>query len=109
MPGYACVMSDDPARDRHAYLEEQMQRQQRGEPIDVDWVRAELERVKREARDKVASSEKRLRWLVMFMAALFAVFWLAGNLMARRDPWVIAPVVLIVALAIWGLRQYRKR
>lgn len=102
-------MSDDPARDRHAYLEEQMQRQQRGEPIDVEWVRAELERVKHEARDKVASSEKRLRWLVMFMAALFAVFWLAGNLMARRDPWVIAPVVLIVGLAFWGLRQYRKR
>jgi Flp pilus assembly protein TadB len=102
-------MADEPPRDRHAYLEEQMQRQQRGEPIDVDWVRAELERVKREAQAKVANSEKRLRWLVMFMAALFAVFWLAGNLMARRDPWVIAPVVLIVALTFWGLRQYRKR
>jgi len=102
-------MADEPPRDRHAYLEEQMQRQQRGEPIDVDWVRAELERVKREAQAKVASSEKRLRWLVMFMAALFAVFWLAGNLMARRDPWAIAPVVLIVALTFWGLRQYRKR
>jgi hypothetical protein len=102
-------MADEPPRDRHAYLEEQMQRQQRGEPIDVDWVRAELERVKREAQAKVANSEKRLRWLVMFMAALFAVFWLAGNLMARRDPWAIAPIVLIVALTLWGLRQYRRR
>jgi hypothetical protein len=101
-------MADDPARDRHAYLEEQLQRQQRGEPIDVDWVRSELERVKREARDKVASSEKRLRWLVIFMAALFAVFWLAGNLLARRDPWVVAPIVLIVGLTFWGLRRYRK-
>ena len=102
-------MADEAPRDRHAYLEEQLQRQQRGEPIDVDWVRAELERVKREAQNKVASSEKRLRWLVMFMAALFAVFWLAGNLMARRDPWAIAPIVLIVALTFWGLRRYRKR
>jgi hypothetical protein len=101
-------MADDPVRDRHAYLEEQLQRQQRGEPIDVDWVRSELERVKREARDKVASSEKRLRWLVIFMAALFAVFWLAGNLLARRDLWAIAPIVLIVGLAFWGLRRYRK-
>ncbi|HET6148140.1 MAG TPA: hypothetical protein VFH68_11470 [Polyangia bacterium] len=102
-------MADEPPRDRHAYLEEQLQRQQRGEPIDVDWVRAEIERVKREAHDKVASSEKRLRWLVMFMAALFAVFWLAGNLVARRDPWAIAPIVLIVALTFWGLRRYRRR
>jgi fatty acid desaturase len=102
-------MADEPGRDRHAYLEEQIQRQQRGEPIDVDWVRAELDRVKREAQDKVASSEKRLRWMVMFMAALFAVFWLAGNLLARRDPWVVAPVLLIGVLTFWGLRHYRKR
>ena len=104
-PGMA---DDDPRRDRHAYLEEQIQRQQRGEPIDVDWVRAELERVKQESNQKMASSEKRLRWLVMFMAVLFAVFWLAGNLVARKDPWAIAPVVLIVGLAVWGLRTYRK-
>ena len=99
---------EDKPRDRHAYLEEQIQRQQRGEPIDVEWVRAELERVKRESRQKVASTEKRLRWLVLFMAVLFAVFWLAGNLVARKDPWAIAPVVLIVALAVWGMRMYRK-
>jgi hypothetical protein len=42
------------------------------------------------------------------MAVLFAVFWLAGNLVARKDPWAIAPVVLIVALAVWGMRMYRK-
>ncbi len=100
---------EDKPRDRHAYLEEQIQRQQRGESIDVDWVRAELERVKQESRQKVASTEKRLRWLVLFMAVLFAVFWLAGNLLARRDPWAIAPVVLIVGLAVWGLRMYRKK
>ncbi len=100
---------EDKPRDRHAYLEEQIERQQRGEPIDVEWVRAELERVKQESRQKVASTEKRLRWLVLFMAVLFAVFWLAGNLVARKDPWAIAPVVLIVGLAVWGLRMYRRK
>ena len=107
---YALAMAEPttPPRDRQAYLAEQIERQKRGEPIDVDWVRAELERVKQESRHKVASSEKRLRWLVAFMAVLFGVFWLAGNLVARKDPWAIAPVVLIVGLAVWGMRRYRK-
>ena len=100
---------EDKPRDRHAYLEEQIQRQQRGEPIDVDWVRAEIERVKQESRQKLASTEKRLRWLVLFMAVLFGVFWLAGNLLAHKDPWAIAPAVLIVGLAVWGMRMYRKK
>jgi fatty acid desaturase len=101
-------MSEDAPRDRHAYLEEQIERQKRGEPIDVAWVRAELERVRKESQQKLATSERRLRWVVVAMAALFAIFWLAGNLLARRDPWAIAPVVLIVGLAVWGLRRYRK-
>jgi hypothetical protein len=100
-------MAEDAPPDRNAYLEEQIQRQKRGEPIDVDWVRAELERVKRESHRKLASSERRLRWLVAFMAVLFAAFWVAGSLLSRRDPWVAAPVVLIVVLAVWGLRRYR--
>ena len=29
--------------DREAYLEEQIARQKRGEPVDVDWVRAAAE------------------------------------------------------------------
>ena len=98
----------DPS-DREAYLEEQIARQKRGEPVDVDWVRAELERVRQESQQKVASSERRLRWLVVGMAGLFVIFWLAGNLVAKKDPWAIAPVVLIVALAVWALRRYRKR
>jgi fatty acid desaturase len=101
-------MSEAPPRDRHAYLEEQIERQKRGEPIDVAWVRAELERVRQESKQKLATTERRLRWVVVAMAALFAVFWLAGNLIAKRDPWAVAPVVLIVGLAVWGLRRYRK-
>ena len=102
-------MSDEtPPRDRHAYLEEQIERQKRGEPIDVAWVRAELERVKTESQQKLASSERRLRGMVVAMGALFAIFWLAGNLVAKKDPWAIAPVVLIVGLAVWAIRRYRK-
>ena len=101
-------MSEDPPFDRHAYLEEQIERQKRGEPIDVDWLRAEYERVQKETERKVATSERRQVWLVAAMAVLFGVFWLAGNLVAKRDLWAIAPVVLIVGLAVWGLRRYRK-
>ena len=101
-------MSDESPPDRHAYLEEQIQRQKRGEPIDVEWVRAELERVKRESQQKLASSERRMGWLVAVMAALFAVFWLARTLLTHGDPWVIAPVILIVGLALWALRRYRR-
>jgi hypothetical protein len=97
-----------PPPDRHAYLQEQIERQQRGEPIDVAWVRAEYDRVKRETQQKVATSEKRLHWLVVGMLGLFAVFWLAGNLLARRDPWAVAPVLLIVGLAVWAIRRHRK-
>ena len=103
------VMSDDRPPDRHAYLEDQIQRQQRGEAIDVEWVRAEIERVKRESQQKMASTERRLRWLVVAMAALFGVFWLARTLLTHGDPWVVAPVVLIIGLAAWGLRRYRPR
>ena len=101
-------MADVDPANRKAYLEEQIARQKRGEPIDVDWVRAELERVREESQEKVASSHRRLRWLVVAMAALFVIFWLAGNLVAKKDPWAIAPVVLIIGLAVWAVRRYRK-
>ena len=71
-------------------------------------MRAELERVKTESQQKLASSERRLRWMVVAMGGLFAIFWLAGNLVAKKDPWAIAPVVLIVGLAVWAIRRYRK-
>ena len=97
-----------PPRDRNAYLEEQIQRQQRGEPIDVEWVRTELERVNREAQRKLASSERRLRWVVVGTAVLFCGFWAAKNLLVERDARVAIPIVLIVALATWALYRQRK-
>ena len=62
----------DPS-DRQAYLEEQIERQKRGEPVDVEWARAELERIRREQAARIASSQRNLRWLVLGAAALMLV------------------------------------
>src|SRR5579872_539150 len=99
-------MPSNDRRDREAYLNEQMARQQRGEPIDVEWVRAELGRVREEQQQKLASSQRHLRWLVGGMAVLFCVLWIAGNLAQHQGPRLLVPVVMIAALAAWGL--YRR-
>jgi hypothetical protein len=65
--------------DRQAYLDEQIERQKRGEPIDVEWARGELERIRREQADRVASTQRNLRWLVLGAAALMLVLWLKHN------------------------------
>ena len=65
--------------DREAYLNEQLARQQRGEPIDVDWVRAELGRVRQEQQQKLAASRRRLWGLVIAMAVLFIAMLLARH------------------------------
>ena len=68
-------MADPDPNDRQAYLEEQIQRQKRGEPIDVDWARGELERIRREQAARIAASQRNLRWLVVAAAALMLVLW----------------------------------
>ena len=65
--------------DREAYLNEQMARKERGEPIDLDWVREELLRVRREQQEKLAASRRRLWWLVIGLGVL-----LGAMVMARR-------------------------
>jgi hypothetical protein len=105
----SAMAPDEPKRDRKAYLEEQIQRQQRGEPIDVEWVRAELERVNREAQQKMAASQKRLRWLVIATAALFGVFWLAHIWLEQRDDKLIIPITVVAALAAWAIYRQRRR
>ncbi|HEY2901570.1 MAG TPA: hypothetical protein VGL59_13395 [Polyangia bacterium] len=103
MPGPA----KNDRRDRQAYLDEQVARQQRGEPIDVDWVRAELGRVREEQQQKLASSQRYLRWLVVGMALLFCVLWISGNVAAHQGPRLVVPVVMIATLAAWAI--YRRR
>jgi hypothetical protein len=61
--------------DRHAYLEDQIAKQKRGEPIDVEWVKAELERVRLEQAARMADTQRHLRWLVIGAALLMLVLW----------------------------------
>lgn len=103
-------MTADAPRDRDAYLAEQIERQKRGESIDVEWVRAELERVNREAQAKLAASQQRLRWVVLGMAGLLCAFWIARNVLNDGDPKPLVPIVVIAALTAWtAYRQRRGR
>src|SRR5689334_9870894 len=60
-------------KDRKAYLEEQIQKQKRGEPIDVEWATEELQRIRREQVARLESSQRNLRWLVIGTALLLVV------------------------------------
>jgi hypothetical protein len=95
-------------RQREAYLNEQVTRQQRGEPVDVEWVRAELARVRQEQKDKLMSTEGYMRWMVMGMAGLFCVLWIAGNVVANHGPRLLVPIVMIATLAAWSLYRRKK-
>jgi hypothetical protein len=95
-------------RDRHAYLEEQIARQKRGEPIDVEWVQAELQRVRAEQARVTASVRRNLRLLVFLCAALLLVLWLKnGGVSGRGGLWTLG-LILIGALTAWVLGNRRK-
>jgi hypothetical protein len=97
-------------RDRKAYLDEQLERQKRGEPIDVEWARAEHERLKAEIQTKLAASERRLRWVVLSLAGIMCMLWVAANVIRDGDPKMLAPVAIVVAMAALGIyRQTRRR
>jgi hypothetical protein len=95
-------------RDRQAYLEEQIARQKRGEPIDVEWVQAELARVRAEQARMTTSMRRNLRLLVVFCAGLLLVLWLKnGGLAGRGGVWTLG-LILIGSLAAWVLGNRRK-
>jgi hypothetical protein len=97
------MATPDP-RDRHAYLEEQIARQKRGEPIDVEWVRDELERVRLEQQRRMADTQRHLRWLVIGAALLMLVLWYQNGGMSSPGG------MLALALALIGLAlAYRLR
>jgi hypothetical protein len=101
-------MSPDEPRDRHAYLEEQIAKQKRGEPIDVEWVQAELARIRAEQTRVAASVQRNLRLLVVLCASLLLVLWFkAGGIGARGGVWTLG-LILIGALAAWVLGNRRK-
>jgi Flp pilus assembly protein TadB len=94
----------DRQADRQAYLEEQIQRQKRGEPIDVEWVKAELERIRRQQTATIASTQRNLRWLVIGAAILLVVLWIRGGGPAQGR--ILVPgLVLVGLLIVWVLRR----
>jgi hypothetical protein len=96
---------DSPDRtDRKAYLEEQIQRQKRGEPIDVDWVAEELQRVRREQLARIESSQRNLRWLVIGAAIILIVMWARNGAALDRGGFVTLGLIVIGLLAAFVLR-----
>ena len=99
-------MADVDPSDRKAYLEEQIQRQQRGEPIDVNWVRDELIRVRHEQMSRMAATQRHLRWVVAVAAALLIVLWIRQG--HGFDTTGIV-VIGLVAIGVFTLIAVRKR
>jgi hypothetical protein len=91
--------------DRKAYLEEQIQRQKRGEPIDVEWVTEELQRIRREQIARIQTSQRNLRWIVTGAAVLMLVLWARSGGVFDRSGFVTLGLVVIGLLAAFALRR----
>ena len=94
--------------DRHAYLEEQIERQKRGEPIDVEWVTEELQRVRREQVSRLQASQRNLRWLVIGTAALMIVLWARNGAALDRGGFISLGLIVIGLLTVFVLRRRGK-
>jgi hypothetical protein len=101
------VDATDPA-ERQAYLEEQIQRQKRGEPIDVEWVKAELERIRRQQAATLVATQRNLRWLVIGAATVLGVLWIKSGGLSRGSGLFTLGLILIGLLTAWGLGRRRK-
>jgi len=101
-------MADVDPSDRKAYLEEQMRRKERGEPVDVEWVAEELQRVRREQMARLQASQRNLRWIVIGGAVLMFIMWVrSGGGLDRRSLVALGLIVigLFVAFALRGNRS----
>jgi hypothetical protein len=94
--------------DRQAYLEEQIQRQKRGEAIDVEWVKAELERVRRQQAATLASTQRNLRWLVIGAAIVLGILWIKNGGLSSSGGLLTLGLIMIGLLTAWGLGRRRK-
>ena len=94
--------------ERQAYLEEQIQRQKRGEAIDVEWVKAELERIRRQQAATLASTQRNLRWLVFGAATVLAILWIKNGGLSHGGGVLTLGLMLIGLLTAWGLGRRRK-
>jgi hypothetical protein len=93
--------------DRQTYLEEQIARQKRGESIDVEWVRAELERIRLAQATMLSTTQRNLRWLVIGATALLLVLWLKNGGLSRGGGLMTLGLIFIGLLAAWGFRRRR--
>lgn len=97
-------MADADPSDRKAYLEEQIERQKRGEPIDVDWVKEELLRVRREQNARLQASQRNMRFLVIATSLLLIVLWARKGATMDRTGFIMLGLVVIGLLAALALR-----
>jgi hypothetical protein len=97
----------DPS-NRRAYLEEQIERQKRGEPIDVNWVRDELIRVRHEQMSRMAATQKHLRWVVAIAAALLIVLWIRQGGGFDTSGIIVIGLVAIGVFTLIAVRKQRK-
>jgi len=100
-------MSTPDPPDRQAYLDEQIERQKRGESIDVEWVRAELERIRLAQGAALAASQRNLRWLVIGATALLLVLWLKNGGVSRSGGLMTLGLIVIGLLAAWAFGRKR--
>jgi Flp pilus assembly protein TadB len=98
----------DRQADRHAYLEEQIARQKRGEPIDVEWVKAELERIRQQQARTLARTQRNLRWLVIVAAISLAVLWVKNGGLRQSGGVFALGLILIAVLTVWGVSRHRR-
>ena len=94
--------------NRKAYLEDQIQKQKRGEPIDVEWVTEELQRVRREQVSRLQASQRNLRWLVIGTAALMIVLWARNGAALDRGGFISLGLIVIGLLTVFVLRRRGK-
>ena len=100
-------MAPDPT-DRDAYLEEQIARQKRGEPVDVEWVLAKLERVRQDQAATMARTQRNLRILVLVTVAVLVVLWLKNGGFSKPGSLPIIGLILTGLLAAFAVGR-RKR
>jgi hypothetical protein len=92
----------DPS-DRQAYLEEQIARQKRGEPVDVEWVKAELARVRADQTATLARTQRRLRLLVLVAALVLLVLWWKNGGLAGAGAFPVLGLILVGFLATFAM------
>jgi len=90
-------------RDREAYLEEQIARQKRGEPVDVEWVKAELQRVRANQVATLARTQRRLRLLVLVSALALTVLWIKNGGFSATGGLPVLGLILVGFLATFAM------